>query len=131
MNVAFPLFNGFSKSYGVRQAEAGLEASEAALEQARLAVSQSVWNAYYHMNAANSGLSTTAMLIKTAENNEEVALGRYKSGVGTILDVLTAESAAASARQLRINSELDWQVARAQLVLALGKLTGTDPLAKA
>ena len=71
------------------------------------------------------------MLIKTAENNEEVALGRYKSGVGTILDVLTAESAAASARQLRINSELDWQVARAQLVLALGKLTGTDPLAKA
>jgi TolC family type I secretion outer membrane protein len=130
LNVTFPLFSGFSKSYGVRQAEAGLEASEATLEQARLAVSQSVWNAYYHMNAANSGLSTTAMLIKTAENNEEVALGRYKSGVGTILDVLTAESAAASARQLRINSELDWQVARAQLALALGKLTGTDPLAK-
>jgi outer membrane protein TolC len=55
-------------------------------------------------------------------------LGRYQSGVGTIIDVLTAQSAAASARVLRINAEFGWEVARAQLALALGRLSGTQPL---
>jgi hypothetical protein len=40
----------------------------------------------------------------------------------------TAQNAAASARQLRINAELNWEVARAQLALALGRLTGAQPL---
>jgi outer membrane protein TolC len=67
-------------------------------------------------------------LIKTAQDNEQVAQGRYKSGVGTIVDVLTAQSAASSARLLRISAEYGWQVARAQLTLALGRLTGAQPL---
>jgi outer membrane protein TolC len=43
--------------------------------------------------------------------------------------VLTAQAAAALARQTRINSELGWRVARAQLALALGRLSGAEPLA--
>jgi outer membrane protein TolC len=67
-------------------------------------------------------------LTKTAADNSQVALGRYQSGVGTIIDVLTAQAAAATARQLRITAEYGWQVARAQLALALGRLSGTEPL---
>ena len=126
--VTVPIFNGFSLAYGVRQAQAALEASEANVEQARLTVSLGVWNAYYSLDSANQQLGATALLTKTAENNQQVALGRYQSGVGTILDVITAQSAAASARLLRINAEFGWQLARAQLALALGRLSGTDPL---
>ena len=128
VNVTVPIFTGFNVGYGVRQAQAALEGREASAEQVRLAVSLDVWNAYYALNAANEQLSTTATLSKTAEKNQEVALGRYQSGVGTILDLLTAQSGAANARQLRINAELGWQVARAQLALALGRLTGAEPL---
>lgn len=128
VNVTVPIFTGFNVGYGVRQAQAALEGREASAEQVRLAVSLDVWNAYYALNAANEQLSTTATLSKTAEKNQEVALGRYQSGVGTILDLLTAQSGAASARTLRINAELGWQVARAQLALALGRLTGAEPL---
>jgi len=128
VNVTVPIFTGFNVAYGVRQAQAVLEASEANADQVRLGVSLGVWNAYYALESANQQLTVTSGLTKTAEENEQVALGRYQAGVGTIVDVLTAQSAAALARQTRISAELGWQVARAQLALALGRLTGTEPL---
>jgi outer membrane protein TolC len=126
--VTVPIFTGFNVAYGVRQAQAALEAREANEEQVRLNVSLDVWNAYYALDSANQQLAATATLLKTAENNQQVAQGRYKSGVGTILDLLTAQTAAANALQLRISAELGWQVARAQLALALGRLSRAEPL---
>jgi outer membrane protein len=128
VNVTVPIFTGFNVDYGVRQAQAALQASEANADEVRLGVSLGVWNAYHLLDSANQQLTVTSSLIKTAEENQQVALGRYQAGVGTIVDVLTAQSAAALARQTRINAELGWQVARAQLALALGRLTGTEPL---
>ncbi len=128
VSVTWPLFTGFNVSYGVRQAQATLEAQEASLEQVTLSVTLDVWNGYYSLDSANQQLTATAALNKTAEDNEKVALGRYQSGVGTIVDVLTAQTAAATARQLRINAELGWKVARAQLALALGRLSSAQPL---
>jgi outer membrane protein len=130
VSVTVPIFTGFNVGYGVRQAQAALEASEASADQARLGVSLGVWNSYYALDSATQQLTVTSGLIKTAEQNQQVALGRYQSGVGTIVDVLTAQSAAALARQTRINSELGWQVARAQLALALGRLSGAEPLTR-
>jgi len=57
-------------------------------------------------------------------------MGRYKAGVGSIVDVLTAQTALATARQTRINSELGWFVARAQLAFALGRLSSAAPLSE-
>jgi TolC family type I secretion outer membrane protein len=128
VTVTVPIFTGFNVDYGVRQAQAALEASEANVEQVRLSISQGVWNAYYALDSANQQLTVTSELTSTAEENEQVALGRYKAGVGTIVDVLTAQAAASLARQTRISAELGWQVARAQLALALGRLTGAEPL---
>ena len=54
--------------------------------------------------------------------SERVALGRYKAGVGTILDLLNAQSALASARLQRIQAMLDWNVSRAALAKAVGTL---------
>ena len=130
VNVTVPIFTGFNVGYGVRQAQAALQSSEANLEQVRLGVTLGVWNAYYAVQSANEQLTVTAGLIKTAEDNNQVALGRYQAGVGSIVDVLTAQAAAAIARVTRINSELAWQVSRAQLALALGRLTGAEPLAE-
>jgi TolC family type I secretion outer membrane protein len=126
--LTVPLFSGFNVGYGVRQAQAQLAGQEATAEQVRLQVSLDVWNAYYLLDSGNQQLGATSLLTKTAANNQDVALGRYKSGVGTIIDVLTAQTAAANARQLRINAELSWKVARSQLALALGRLTGAQPL---
>jgi outer membrane protein TolC len=128
VNVTVPIFTGFNVGYGVRQAQGALEASEANVEQVRLGVTQGVWNAYYALQSANQQLTVTTGLTQVAEENQQVALGRYQAGVGSIVDVLTAQTAASLARVTRINAELGWQVARAQLALALGRLTGAEPL---
>jgi outer membrane protein len=128
VSVTVPIFSGFNASYGVRQAQGALDSREVSVDQARLTVSQDVWSAYYALDSANQQLIQTRTLVETAQNNQQVALGRYQSGVGSIIDVLTAQTGAANARQLRINAELSWEVSRAQLVLAVGKLTSAEPL---
>jgi outer membrane protein TolC len=128
VSITVPIFSGFRNGYDIRQAQAALESSETNVDQIRLNVSQDVWNGYYGLDGANQELADTATLVKTAEQNQEVAVGRYQAGVGTILDLLTAQTAAAQAQQSRIAAELNWLVARAQLVLALGRLTGVEPL---
>lgn len=128
INLSWPLFNGFNTTYRVRQAQAALAAREANAEQVRLAVSLDVWNGYAGLDTAGEQLKATASLLSSATENEQVALGRYQAGVGTIVDVLTAQSALAGARQQRIAAERGWHVARAQLALALGRLTSAEPL---
>jgi outer membrane protein TolC len=128
VNVTVPIFTGFNVDYGVRSAQAALELSEENISQVRLTISQGVWSAYYSLDSSNQQLTVTSSLVHTAEKNEEVALGRYQGGVDTILDVITAQSAAALARQTQINAELGWEVARAQLAFALGRLSSAEPL---
>lgn len=130
INITVPIFTGFAVGYGVRQAQAALESREVNVEQIRLNVTLDVWNAYYSLDSANQQLVITGTLTSTAQSNQDVAVGRYQSGVGTIIDLLTAQTAAATARQLRISAELNWEVARAQLALALGRLSGAEPLSR-
>ena len=128
ISVTVPIFSGFNTSYGVRQAQAALQVQDATLEQVGLSVTLDVWNGYYALDSANQQLTATSGLLKTSDDNLQVALGRYQAGVGSILDVLTAQTAAGIARQLRIDAELGWKVARAQLALALGRLSSAEPL---
>ena len=128
LQITVPLFSGFQTHYGIRRAEAALEEVTAQAEQSRLSVSLDVWNAFHGLEAANQELTTSATLAKAAATNEEIAIGRYQSGVGSMLDVLTAQSAGANARIIRIQSEFNWQAARAQMALAVGKLTSAADL---
>jgi hypothetical protein len=128
VSISVPIFSGLQTHYGIRRAEAALDEVNAQVEQSRLAVSLDVWSAYYALDAANQALGTSANLAKAAATNEEIAIGRYQSGVGSMLDVLTAQSAQSNARLIRIQSEYNWQAARAQLAQAVGTLSSLGDL---
>jgi outer membrane protein TolC len=51
-----------------------------------------------------------------------VATGRYKAGVGAILDLLNAQSALANARQQNIQAIYTWRIAKAALAQSIGQL---------
>ena len=59
-----------------------------------------------------------------------MALGRYKAGAGSVLDVLTAEAALAGARAQEIQARFTWYTALAQLAHDTGilGLDGSSPL---
>ncbi len=122
ISLNVPLFSGFAPTYRIRAAEAQVEAQTAQLERLRLQVALDVWTAYQNLVTSAQSLRTTADLLNSAEQSERVALGRYKAGVGSILDVLNAQSALASARQQRIQSTFDWNINRAALAQAMGNL---------
>ena len=122
INLNFPIFTGFATTYHVRAAEAQVDVKNAQLDQLRLQVALDVWTAYQNLTTATQSLRTTADLLDSAEQSARVALGRYKAGVGSILDVLNAQSALASARQQRIQSIFNWNISRAALAQSMGSL---------
>lgn len=122
INLNVPIFSGFSTTYSVRAAEAQVDVKNAQLDQLRLQVALDVWTAYQNLTTATQSLRTTADLLDSAEQSARVALGRYKAGVGSILDVLNAQSALASARQQRIQSTFNWNISRATLAQSMGSL---------
>ncbi|HEX5802859.1 MAG TPA: TolC family protein [Azospira sp.] len=135
LTVNIPLFSGFGQTYKVRTAEAQAEQRAAQRDRLRLQVALDVWRSYQNLLTATQSLRSTADLLASAEQSERVALGRYRAGVGSILDLLTAQSALASARQQRVQSTYDWNVSRATLAQSVGildagllpALTGTLP----
>jgi outer membrane protein len=122
INLSVPLFSGYSTTYHVRSAEAQLDVKNAQFQQVRLQVALDVWTAYQNLTTATQSLRTSADLLDSAQQSARVALGRYKAGVGSILDVLNAQSALASARLQRIQSTFNWNISRATLAQAMGSL---------
>lgn len=120
--VNLPIFSGFATSYRVRSAAAQAEVKAAQRDRIRSQIALDVWKAYQSLSTATQSLQATATLVASAEQSERVALGRYKAGVGTVLDLLTAQSTLASARVQRIQAALDWQVFRATLAQTMGAL---------
>lgn len=117
-----PIFSGFETQHRVRAAEAQFEVQDAQRDRIRQQVALDVWRAYQNLNTATQSLQVTQDVLASAEQSARVALGRYKAGVGSVLDLLTAQSTLASARVQRIQSELDWRVYRAVLAQAMGSL---------
>jgi outer membrane protein len=120
--VSIPLFSGFSQTYKVRTAEAQADLRVAQRDRLQLQVALDVWRSYQNLTTATQSMRTTADLLASAEQSERVALGRYRAGVGNILDLLAAQSALASARQQRVQSAFDWNVSRASLAQSVGVL---------
>jgi outer membrane protein len=122
INLSVPIFSGYATTYHVRSAEAQFDAKNAQFQQVRLQVALDVWTAYQNLTTATQSLRTSADLLDSAQQSARVALGRYKAGVGSILDVLNAQSALASARLQRIQSTFNWNISRATLAQAMGSL---------
>lgn len=125
LTLAVPLFTGFDTTYRVRSAAAQVDVRSAQRDSLKNQTALEVWRAYQNLATATQSLRSTADLVASAEQSERVALGRYKAGVGNVLDVLAAQSALASARLQRIQAGLDWYVSRATLAQAMGALDYT------
>jgi len=115
-----PIFDGWRDDYAVRRAQAQVAQAEAARDQLFGQTEADVWQAYYDLQTATSGLTTTATLVQGAEQSSAVAAARYQAGVGNLLDLLTAQAEETSAQVQRVQSRLDWYTALARLNFALG-----------
>jgi outer membrane protein TolC len=130
LGLTIPLFSGFSRQYDLRAAEFEAEAARARAQSLRQEVVFQVFSAYYALQTATRRVATAKDLLASAEQSNQVALGRYKAGVGSVLDLLAAQTALAGARAQLVEARLAWSVSLAQLAHDAGVLDprGGSPL---
>jgi outer membrane protein TolC len=122
VGLQFPLFTGFRNTYDIREAKTQ---AQIAVEDARALeqrITLGVWTSYFGAQTATQRVKTSRDLLNSAQQSVDVALNRYRAGVGSIIDLLTAESALESARAQEVQARSDWLVSIAQLAHATGTL---------
>jgi TolC family type I secretion outer membrane protein len=122
LGVAIPIFDGFSRQYDVAAARAQADAASAFADQARQDVITQVFVSYYALQTAERRVATADELLAAAQQSVQVAAGRYREGVGSIIDLLTAQTALANARAQQVQSRWQWYTALAQLARDAGVL---------
>jgi outer membrane protein TolC len=120
LNLRIPLFSGFRDTYSTRQAEAQAAQAEAARDALYRQTELDVWQAYYDLQTAATGIASTEAQVKSAEQTAQATLARYQAGFGSILDLITAQQDESNARVQRIQSYLDWFTALARLNFSIG-----------
>lgn len=122
LTLSVPLFTGFNNTYRVRAAQEQVAVRTAQRDSVRQQIALDVWKAYQNLVTETQSLKSSADLVKSAAESERVAMGRYKAGAGNILDVLTAQSALALARQQNVQALYGWYIAKATLAQSMGQL---------
>lgn len=122
VQVNIPLFEGFARTYQVRQAQAQVELQGVVLDQARNQVGLDVWTSYQALQTATQNVANSAQLLELAHASQQASQDRYVAGVGNILELLNVQSALAAAKRQRLQAMTDWQAARLQLAGRLGRL---------
>ena len=118
----FPFFTGGRNTYETLEAREQARAAEGQAETLQDQVVLQVWTSYYNLRTAAQRVKTARDLLASATQSQEVAAGRYKAGVGSIIDLLVAQSAYANALAQEAQARSDWFVALAMLAHDTGSL---------
>jgi outer membrane protein len=122
LKVTIPVFEGFERGYLIRQARAEAAEQEQAVRDSQQQVEIGVWSSFETLQVDTQNLRNTQLVVQSAQRAFDAVQHRYRSGVGSILEVLSGQGTLAVARQQRIQAQLDWRTARLQLAASLGKL---------
>ncbi len=125
--LTIPIFNGFTYQYDLLRARAERDAARSRLEALEQQITLQVWTSYFDHKTADVRVDTVRDLVESASQSYEVASARYDAGVGSILDLLTAQSALHVARAQEVRARTDWFLTLAQLAHHTGILWEAEP----
>jgi len=126
VSINIPIFTGFNTTYKIRAAEAQSKARELEFIKLEKQVALDVYKSYNNLITETNSIKASKDLLNSAEQSMKTASGRYKAGVGNIIDLLSAQSALASAKQQSVEALYNWYIAKAALAQGMGKLNFTE-----
>ncbi|QNM96033.1 TolC family protein [Chitinimonas koreensis] len=109
------------------QAAAQRDSRAAELDRVRQGAQSDAWQAWHGLVTAQQAARAAEVAADSARAAYDNALGRYRAGLGDVLALLNAQSAAARAEQQRVAARYDWLDARARFAWALGGELPADP----
>lgn len=122
LTVNIPIFHGYSRRYDELRSEQDAEYQKASLEGLEQRIIFQVWSSYFALQTSSQQIRTSNDLLGSAKQSYDVALGRYKAGVGGFLDLLAAQSALENARAQHVTALAGWYTAFARLTRSTGML---------
>jgi len=122
LSISVPWFSGFRDIYRISAGQAVLEGKIAERDQVSNQIALDVWKAYQLLLINSQALRAASDLYNSAQLSEKLALGRYKSGLGSILDVLTVQGVLATAEQQKVGALYDFKVSKLLLAQTMGVL---------
>jgi len=115
-----PLFSGFLTKNQVSEAEAALDVLKANELTLRLQIRLEVEQAYSSLLETIDSTSTAQLAVRQAEENVDLANGRYTAGVGNPIEVADALVSLSNARTNYIAALTGYKMAQASLEKAMG-----------
>ena len=122
VNVNIPIFNGFL--FSARHQEATLRARAADQNMRDLAdrISRDVRTAWLDAGTAYQRLDVTAQLLQQASMALDLAQGRYKLGLSSIVELSQAQLNLTQAQIQQTSAKYDYQIQYAALIYQMGQL---------
>lgn len=104
VNIGMPIFQGFSQSARVKQAQLGLQKLEVSQMQATQGLNLQASQALIGFTSALTSLKNNRESVQLAERIRDRARIKYKEGVGSSIEVIQAENELLSAQSNYINA---------------------------
>ncbi len=121
VTLTVPIFTGWLSVHQAEESRADYMAAGANEELMRQNVILDVTEAHLSLNEAEARIASTALAEKQAEENLELANGRYEEGVGNPIEVTDAAAAYINAKAAHIQALTDYKTAEASLEKAMGE----------
>ncbi len=122
VNLSVPLFDGGRLAAEARAAERDAERLQSVVGTQRSEVARAVTDAYHDVRLAQAQRAGVVIQFESASESALAAESRYNAGVGSLLELLTAQAALARARQSAAEADSEWLAAYSRLNHALGRL---------
>jgi outer membrane protein len=124
LNLTFslPIFQGGALGAGIDQAAANLKSAEATNDYTEQAIILDVQQQYLSLQESSQRIDVAKKLVTQAEEAFKLAEGRYKSEIGSAIEITDARITLLNARVSLIQAYYDHQVAYARLKRAMGKI---------
>ncbi|MEJ2069332.1 MAG: TolC family protein [Syntrophobacterales bacterium] len=119
--VNVPIFEGLSKYHNLKQAKAQLRSTQANTESVTLTVIREVESRYQDLESAWEVIKSRTKAREAASENLRLAWGRYRAGVGSIIEVTDAQVRFAQADLELVRALFDYRVVEGRLDKAIGK----------
>jgi len=121
VGVSYPLFDAGNARSQVNEARASERASDARLVSLRQQVAVEVEQAYRTLAQSRASIPAALAAQRAAQINYDAALESRREGVGSIVEVITAQTQLVQAQQSYIQAIYDFYGADARLARAVGQ----------
>jgi outer membrane protein TolC len=119
--LSWNIFDGQLTRGRVMEAKARYERAQLDVDESGRQIELEVRTAHFNFVEAREVLESQKMVQEQAQEALRLAEARHAAGAGTLLDVLSAQTALTQARTTQVQALHDYAVARTRLQRALGE----------